>query len=220
MGCWGMGVTQSDEYCEIYERFMEEYDEGKPLADITKDILDDYLEEFEETDGVLHDVYFALGKAQWMCGGISEAIYNRVRQIIESGDNILFFQELEATETDLKLRKKNLDKFFNSISSPRKKARKRKTPESKYVPQAKPEYPALPKIHKLEMYLLINIITLTVFLQSSGARNYVLAQPHIPMLGGKSFKKSLSLQIWKMSILFLSDIFLVIPFLTQMIIFS
>ena len=48
MGCWGMGITQSDEYCEIYERFMEEYDEGKPLADIKADILEEYLEEFEE----------------------------------------------------------------------------------------------------------------------------------------------------------------------------
>ncbi len=146
MGCWGMGITQSDEYCEIYERFMEEYDEGKPVADITKDILEEYLDEFEETDGVLHDVCFALGKAQWMCGGISDYIYNRVRQIIENGDNIIFFQELEATEADLKLRKKNLDKFLHSLSSPREKARKRKTPESKYVPQAKPKYPALPKI--------------------------------------------------------------------------
>ena len=78
-----MGITQSDEYCEIYERFIEEYDEGKPVADITKDILDEYLDEFEENDGILHDVYFALGKAEWMCGGISASIYNRVRQIIE-----------------------------------------------------------------------------------------------------------------------------------------
>ena len=38
MGCWGMGITQSDEYCEIYERFMEEYDEGKPIADIKADV--------------------------------------------------------------------------------------------------------------------------------------------------------------------------------------
>ncbi len=146
MGCWGMGITQSDEYCEIYERFMEEYDEGKSVADITKDILEEYLDEFEETDGVLHDVYFALGKAQWMCGGISEAIYNRVRQIIENGDNINFYQELDAAESDLKLRKKNLYKFLHNLSSPREKVRKRKTPESKYVPQVEPEYPALPKI--------------------------------------------------------------------------
>ena len=42
MGCWGMGITQSDEYCEIYERFMVEYDEGKPLAEIKQDILEEY----------------------------------------------------------------------------------------------------------------------------------------------------------------------------------
>ena len=38
MGCWGMGITQSDEYCEIYERFIEEYDEDLEI--------DEYIEEF------------------------------------------------------------------------------------------------------------------------------------------------------------------------------
>lgn len=141
-----MGLTQSDEYCEIYERFMEEYDEGKPVADITKDILEDYLDEFEEDDGVLHDVYFALGKAEWMCGGISDAIYNRISNIINNNENIVFLKELEATESDLKLRKKNLEKFLKSLSVPREKARKRKTPESKYVPCEKVTYPPLPKL--------------------------------------------------------------------------
>lgn len=146
MGCWGMGLTQSDEYCEIYERFVEEYDEGKPVADITKDILEDYLDEFEEDDGVLHDVYFALGKAEWMCGGISHAIFNRISEIIKNDENIIFLRELEATESDLKIRKKNLEKFLNGLSVPREKARRRKIPESKYVPCEKVTYPALPKI--------------------------------------------------------------------------
>lgn len=39
MGCWGMGITQSDEYCDVYERFMEEYDEGKPVFNIKKIFL-------------------------------------------------------------------------------------------------------------------------------------------------------------------------------------
>ena len=43
MGCWGMGITQSDEYCEVYERFMEEYDEGKPFSLITRDVLEEYF---------------------------------------------------------------------------------------------------------------------------------------------------------------------------------
>ncbi len=142
MGCWGMGITQSDEYCEIYDRFMEEYDEGKPLLDIKQDILDEYLEEFDEDDGVLHDVYFAIGKAEWMCGGISDEILDKITQIINSGANIEFYRELEATESDLKMRKKNLDKFLNSLKIPREKTKKRKTPTEKYVKIETPKLPS------------------------------------------------------------------------------
>lgn len=136
-----MGITQSDEYCEIYERFIEEYDTGKPLLNIKMDILDEYLTEFDEKDGVLHDIYFAIGKAEWMCGGISPDIFEKISQIIKSGENITFYKELEATEHDLKLRQKNLDKFLNSLSTPRGKTKKRRTPTEKYIELAKPKLP-------------------------------------------------------------------------------
>ena len=142
MGCWGMGITQSDEYCEIYERFMEEYDEGKPLLDIKQDILDEYLEEFDENDGVLHDMYFAIGKAEWMCGGISDEILEKIAEIINSGSNIEFLRELEATESDLKIRKKNLDKFLSALMIPRGKTKKRKIPTEKYIKVEKPKLPS------------------------------------------------------------------------------
>lgn len=144
MGCWGMGITQSDEYCEIYERFMEEYDEGKPIDAIINDILEEYLDEFEADDGVLHDVYFALGKAEWMCGGISDTIIERITQIIRNDENIIFLRELEATEKELKLRKKNLEKFLAGLIIPRGKTRKRKISTGNYVPSDKPT--PLPKV--------------------------------------------------------------------------
>ena len=59
MGCWGMGITQSDEFCEVYDRFLEEYDQGKTVVEITEKILSEYLSEFDENDGVLHDVYIS-----------------------------------------------------------------------------------------------------------------------------------------------------------------
>lgn len=152
MGCWGMGITQTDEYCEVYERFMEEYDEGKPVADITKDIFDEYLEQFEPDDEVLHDVYFALGKAEWMCGGISESIFKRISQIVENGENISFYRELEATEKDLKLRKKNLEKFLGGLSVPRGKIRKRKIPVEKYTPKSS-AYVPLPEIQEGDVFV-------------------------------------------------------------------
>ncbi len=138
MGCWGMGMAQTDEYCEIYERFMEEYDEGKPLPAITGEILEDMLAEFDAGDPIMHDVYFALAKAQWMCGGVDSALLTRVTEIIESGDNLTFYEELGATPADLKLRKRNLAKFLTGLQTPRPTVRKRKKPETKYVPAKRP----------------------------------------------------------------------------------
>ena len=38
MGCWGMGMTQSDQFMETYETFMDEYNEGAAVPNITKKI--------------------------------------------------------------------------------------------------------------------------------------------------------------------------------------
>lgn len=126
MGCWGMGMAQTDEFCETYDNFMEEYDEGKPVAEITAGILAKYHAEFDDDDGIMHDIYFALAKAEWMCREQSELILARVKEIIETKANIEFYRELEATEEDLKLRQRNLQKFWNMLQVPREKARKRK----------------------------------------------------------------------------------------------
>ena len=134
MGCWGMGMTQSDEFCEIYDRFMECYDEGMEVPEITAQILEEYLKEFDDDDGILHDVYFALAKAEWMCCEQSPKILAQVTAIIDSGANLEFYRELEATEADLKLRSKNLNKFLSGLQTPRSRPRKRQTASSRKLP--------------------------------------------------------------------------------------
>ena len=131
MGCWGMGLTQSDEFCEIYDKFMESYDNGQEVADISAKILEEYRKEFDYSDGILHDIYFALAKAEWMCCEQSQEILSTVKDIIEKDLNILYYRELCATESDLKLRKRNLQKFLTSLQTPRKSARKRVPPPKK-----------------------------------------------------------------------------------------
>ena len=126
MGYWGMGISQSDDFCEIYDKFMEEYDSGIAVAEITSSILAKYREEFDDNDGIMHDVYFALAKAEWMCCEQSECVLNRVKYIIENGENIKFLRELEADEKDLTVRQKNLESFLEKLLSAREKPRKRK----------------------------------------------------------------------------------------------
>ena len=137
MGVWGAGLTQSDEYCEVYDSFMEKYDAGESVEAITTEILNGYLSEFDADDGILHDVYFALAKCQWMCGALSEIIMNTVRDIIQNEKNLEFLKDLEADDRFLRDRKKNLDKFLISLETPRNNPRKRKLP-----PKGKPLPPA------------------------------------------------------------------------------
>lgn len=133
MGCWGMGLTQSDQFMEAYEAFMEEYDAGGEPAAIRDRILDDYRKEFADDDPILHDVWFALAKAEWMCCAQSKMVLDRVWEIIESEENLAFYRELEASDRDLAARKRNLDKFWRTLSTPRQKPRKRRPPAKEKV---------------------------------------------------------------------------------------
>lgn len=138
MGCWGIGITQSDEYCEVYDNFMEEYNAGKEVPDITASILSEYHNEFDDSDGAMHDVYFALAKAEWTCCAQSDIVLSRIKEIISSGDNIEFYRELGASESDLKKRKKILDKFLESLLVPRAKPRQRRIDTSDRVMELPP----------------------------------------------------------------------------------
>lgn len=140
MGMWGSGITSSDEYCEIYQKFMEAYDAGEDPLDISEKIIGEYLAEFDESDGVLHDVYFAIAKAQWMCGALNREIHQRVKDIVENDQNILHLSELGLThEKDIKARRGSLRAFLDALSTPRHAPRKRnKPPEDKPLPEVYP----------------------------------------------------------------------------------
>lgn len=128
MGYWGNGVTQSDEFAEVYENFMEEYDKGKDVAEISKSIINEYLAEFDEDEPVLYNMYFALAKAQWMCCELSEDLLLKVEKIINSSNDIEFIKELGADDSDIILRKKSLRSFLHTLQTPRKVPRKRHNP--------------------------------------------------------------------------------------------
>ena len=134
MSYWGMGIAHSDQFCEVYENFMQEYDKGKEVKDISKNILSQYLDLFDINDGVLHDVYFGLAKAEWICCEQSQEVLNKVRYIIENNLNISFLRELEVDENDLKLRKRNLLNFLKMLETPRSNPRKRKIKKRKFPP--------------------------------------------------------------------------------------
>ena len=89
----GFGITQSEEYMEVYQKFMKKYDAGGPIEEITREILNEYGKACAKIDDYsMHGVYFALARAQWMCGALSPDMYQKVREIVISGQNMLEFE--------------------------------------------------------------------------------------------------------------------------------
>lgn len=141
-------VTQTDEYEESYERFLEEYDTGKPVGDICADIIGDYAEEFGADSPILYGVYYGLAKAQWMCGGVSGSILEKIETIISKELDLDNYRSLGADEAEIKLRRRNLDRFYKGLLVPRKTARRRKKAESEYVPVPRPHFAPLPPVFR------------------------------------------------------------------------
>lgn len=125
MGAWGTGISSNDTYADIYEQFIDLYNEGRSVAEITAKLISENQETIEiEEDSA--NFWFALANGQWECKGLVEDILSKVEQIIQSGDDISVWRELGASPADLKVRAKVLDKFLTKLRTERKAPRKRK----------------------------------------------------------------------------------------------
>lgn len=125
MGTWGTGLSSNDTFEDIYSEFIEKYNAGHAIHDITNDILStniDLQSDYEDKNSF----WFALAKAQWECGSLDNKIYSKVKKIIDNGEDLKLWKELNGTSTDIKKRKKVLQDFLEKISTPNPKPRKRK----------------------------------------------------------------------------------------------
>lgn len=127
MGTWGTGLSSNDTFEDIYQEFFELYNKGLDVSAITEQILADNRElqsDYEDKNSF----WFALAKAQWECGALDNDIYEKVKSIIDTGQDLKLWEELNGNSNDLKKRKKVLDEFLGKISSPNSKIKKRKKP--------------------------------------------------------------------------------------------
>ena len=95
MSSWGTGVSQSDEFAEIYEEFFEAYTGDADPFDIQKRIWKEHKEEFpeEKYDPILYNVRYALAQCLWECGLKDDALWAEIDEIIHSGKELRFWDE-------------------------------------------------------------------------------------------------------------------------------
>lgn len=127
MGAWGTAISSNDTFADIYDEFFELYNSGLAIDEISKRLIANNEETINNTDDC-NNFWFALAKAQWECKQLDIVLYDRVKNIIDTGADIEVWRQLDADVKDLKKRKIVLDKFLADLSTekPKAKARKKK----------------------------------------------------------------------------------------------
>lgn len=124
MGTWGTGLSSNDTYPEIYTQFVDLYNDGLSVSEITKSLID----ENQETINIEEDApnfWYAIANAQWECKALDREVFLKVENIIDSGKDIKIWKELDASPADLKTREKVLKKFLSKLRTEKDEPRKR-----------------------------------------------------------------------------------------------
>ncbi|MBR5858380.1 MAG: hypothetical protein IKZ05_00505 [Clostridia bacterium] len=136
MSSWGTGIKQSDEFMDVYDEFFELYKDDAVAIEIYQTILNEYRQEFseEEDSPILYTVYYALAQCLWECGVKDEWLWQKIKDIISSGADLKFWNELGAEPHLEKSRRKALQKFWEKINSEPTKIKKPKKTTAKREP--------------------------------------------------------------------------------------
>lgn len=124
MGAWGTGISSNDTYVDIYEQFIDLYNDGLNVSEITKKLISENKETLYIPEDA-NNFWFAVANGQWECKALDKEIFSKVERIIQSGQDLQAWKDLEASPTDLKAREKALNKFLVKLRTEKEKARKR-----------------------------------------------------------------------------------------------
>lgn len=125
MGTWGTAIKSNDISSDIYFDFFELYNEGKESEEISKKLIDENKELINNPNDC-NNFWFTLALSNWETKKLDTDLFERVKGIIESGQDLEVWNGLDAKESEIKKRKEALDKFLVKISTEKTKPKARK----------------------------------------------------------------------------------------------
>ncbi|MBK8808733.1 MAG: hypothetical protein IPO21_19685 [Bacteroidales bacterium] len=120
----GYRISSNDTYADIYEEFIDLYNEGLEVPEITQKLIDENQDTINTPEDA-SNFWFAIANGQWECKALDIEILSKVETIIQSGEDLRVWKQLDASEKDLKAREKVLNKFLLKLQSVKDKPRKR-----------------------------------------------------------------------------------------------
>lgn len=132
MGTWNTEIKDNDTFQDIYQNFFDLYNKGQNPTKISKQIQEDFAEMFIDHDD-RNNCLFGLAFAQWETKSLDSEIYNQVKEIIESENDLEIWKELGADDKMLKQRKIILEEFLAQISATKEKPKRRVRPKFEFA---------------------------------------------------------------------------------------
>lgn len=129
MGAWGTNIKDNDTTADIYSDFFDLYNEGLMPFNISKKLIADNKELIENPEDC-NNFWFALALAQWETKSLTTDIFDRIKVIIDTDDDLKIWKELDADEKDLAKRKIVLQNFLLKLQKERQKAKPREKPRN------------------------------------------------------------------------------------------
>src|SRR5690606_18390998 len=120
MGTWGTGILSSDFSSDIYDDFFSLYNEGKNVKEITELLVNENKETLIELSNDACEFCLVIALPQWECKALEEAVFNKVKNIVETQEILSYWKEENASTSDIKKRGKVLDKFLEKLQTERK----------------------------------------------------------------------------------------------------
>jgi hypothetical protein len=129
MGAWGTNIKDNDTTADIYADFFDLYNEGLTPVDISAKLITDNEELINDPDDC-NNFWFALALAQWETKSLDLKNFEKVKAIIESGNDIQVWKNLDADDSDLEKRRIALEKFLAKLQTEKVKPKPREKPRN------------------------------------------------------------------------------------------
>jgi hypothetical protein len=128
MGTWSTAIDSNDTFLDIYSNFYNLYNQGQDPIDASSQVIEMFKGEFEDVD-TRNNALFGLALAQWETKAQNTIIFNKVKDIILTGQDLDLWSSLGADTKLISKRKVVLHKFLEKISLSKEKPKRRIKPK-------------------------------------------------------------------------------------------
>lgn len=126
MGLWGVALSSSDTYLDVYDSFYELFNANTPADEIVLRLEKGFEDVLSEPDDA-PDFVFAVCKAIWEIGAVSEKYWDKLSEIVATESEVDRWIRLDGSQRDAIKRHNNAVSLLEKIQvkNPRPKRPKK-----------------------------------------------------------------------------------------------